>query len=108
MPSSATTVTGAGGSQRLVVDLISTATTDNDTITVAHGYGTVLGNITNATNRLMCVFEPILAAGALSQWIRQGLDNTNFYFTRAANIASSSNANGQMRVSCFCINSLIE
>lgn len=111
MPLSATTVTGQGGNQRFVCDLISTATSDGDgtlSLTVAHGFTSQLFNQTNASNRIRVTMHPILNIGWLSQWYLISVDSTNCYFSRITNIAASANAGGQMRVNIECVSSIVE
>lgn len=115
MPISASTVTGAGGVQRFVCDLISTATTDGDgsaTLTIAHGFLAALGSgaaaVTNATNRLRHTFQNILNVGGLSQWYVISQDSTNSYISKPVNQAGSANAAGQCRLHIENVSSVVE
>lgn len=111
MPISASTVTGAGGNQRFVCDLISTATTDGDTsatLTIAHGFSAQLKNVTDATNRLRNTFENILNMGGLSQWYVISRDTTNVYVSKPVNQVGSANAAGQTRLHVECVHSEVE
>jgi hypothetical protein len=113
MPLTASTVTAASTAMKKLFQLMSTATTDGsgaNTLTIAHGFGSNqrISAGSDATNRLIIAFEPILPAGGLSSWYLVSKDATNLIVSKAVNAAASADAAVQCNMHATVIHSIVE